>query len=87
MSILGWIVLGLLAGALAKLIMPGKQGGGILVTMVLGIVGAMLGGFLGGLLGINGSVIDGLNFTSFITAIIGSLLVLWIYGAVTKNKA
>ncbi|WP_421083473.1 GlsB/YeaQ/YmgE family stress response membrane protein [Rothia nasimurium] len=86
MSIIGWIVLGIIAGALAKLIMPGKQGGGILVTMVLGIVGAMLGGFLGGLLGINGSVIDGINFTSLVTAIIGSLIVLFIYGKVTANK-
>ena len=47
MGILSWIVLGLVAGALAKLIMPGEQGGGIIVTIILGIIGALVGGFLG----------------------------------------
>ena len=47
MGILGWIVLGLIAGAIAKLIMPGDDPGGILVTMLLGIIGAVIGGFLG----------------------------------------
>ena len=47
MGILAWIVLGLVAGALAKFIMPGQQGGGIILTIVLGVVGALVGGFLG----------------------------------------
>ena len=47
MGIFSWIILGIIAGALAKLILPGKQGGGIIVTMILGIVGAFLGGWLG----------------------------------------
>ena len=87
MSILGWIVLGLIAGALAKLIMPGKQGGGILVTMVLGIVGALLGGFIGSFIPGLSDGIQSFSIGTLFTAVVGSLLVLWIYGAVTKNKA
>ena len=87
MSILGWIVLGLLAGALAKLIMPGKQGGGILVTMVLGIVGALVGGFIGSFIPGLSDGIQSFSIGTLFTAVVGSLLVLWIYGAVTKNKA
>ncbi|MDO4897865.1 MAG: GlsB/YeaQ/YmgE family stress response membrane protein [Rothia sp. (in: high G+C Gram-positive bacteria)] len=87
MSIFGWIILGLIAGALAKLIMPGKQGGGIIVTMVLGIVGAMLGGFIGSYIPGLSDGIDKISFGTLLTAVIGSLIVLWIYGAVTKKKA
>lgn len=87
MSIFGWIVLGLIAGALAKLIMPGKQGGGILVTMVLGIVGAMLGGFIGSFIPGLSDGIQSFSIGTLFTAVVGSLLVLWIYGAITKNKA
>ncbi|WP_326504252.1 GlsB/YeaQ/YmgE family stress response membrane protein [Rothia nasimurium] len=88
MSIFGWIIIGLLAGAIAKLIMPGKQGGGILVTMVLGIVGAMLGGWLGSFLPfLSDGMSSGVGIGTLFTAVVGSLLVLWIYGAITKNKA
>ncbi|MFC6353255.1 MULTISPECIES: GlsB/YeaQ/YmgE family stress response membrane protein [Rothia] len=87
MSIFGWIVLGLIAGALAKLIMPGKQGGGILVTMVLGIVGALLGGFIGSFIPGLSDGIQSFSIGTLFTAVVGSLLVLWIYGAITKNKA
>ncbi|WP_237198476.1 GlsB/YeaQ/YmgE family stress response membrane protein [Rothia nasimurium] len=88
MSIFGWIIIGLLAGAIAKLIMPGKQGGGILVTMVLGIVGAMLGGWLGSFLPfLSNGMSGGVGIGTLFTAVVGSLLVLWIYGAITKNKA
>ncbi len=52
MGILGWIVFGLIVGAIAKLLMPGRDPGGIIVTMVLGIVGALLGGFIGQALGL-----------------------------------
>jgi uncharacterized membrane protein YeaQ/YmgE (transglycosylase-associated protein family) len=78
MGFLGWIVLGLLAGAIAKLIMPGDDPGGIIVTMLLGIVGAVIGGFLG-------SRFFGVGLQSFwnlqtwIVAIIGSLILLGIY--------
>ena len=80
MSILGWIVLGLLAGAIAKAILPGDQGGGWIVTIILGIVGAILGGFLA-------SAIFGIDVNesfwslpTWVSAIIGSIIVLLIWG-------
>lgn len=85
MGIISWIVLGLIAGALAKLIMPGNQGGGIIVTMVLGIIGALLGGFLGSLIGI-GSLDSVFDIGTIITAVVGALIVLFIWGAVTGRK-
>ncbi|KLU11186.1 MULTISPECIES: GlsB/YeaQ/YmgE family stress response membrane protein [Kocuria] len=85
MGIISWIVLGLIAGALAKLIMPGNQGGGIIVTIVLGIIGALLGGFLGSLIGI-GSLESVFDIGTIITAVVGALIVLFIYGALTGRK-
>ena len=85
MGIISWIVLGLIAGALAKLIMPGRQGGGIIVTIILGIIGAILGGFLGSLIGM-GSLESVFDIGTIITAIVGALIVLFIYGAVTGRK-
>ena len=89
MTILFYLVLGLIAGAIAKLILPGKQGGGILATMVLGVIGALVGGLLGNLI-IHGSfsvALDGNWFWSLITAVIGSLIVLAIYGMVGRRSA
>ncbi|MGQ1837244.1 GlsB/YeaQ/YmgE family stress response membrane protein [Kocuria turfanensis] len=85
MGIISWIVLGLIAGALAKLIMPGNQGGGIIVTIVLGIIGALLGGFLGSLIGI-GSLESVFDIGTIITAVVGALIVLFIYGAVAGRR-
>ena len=85
MGIFSWIILGIIAGALAKLILPGKQGGGIIVTIILGIIGAILGGFLGSLVGI-GSLESVFDIGTIITAIVGALIVLFIYGAVTGRK-
>jgi uncharacterized membrane protein YeaQ/YmgE (transglycosylase-associated protein family) len=84
MGILAWIVLGLLAGAIAKAIMPGRDPGGILVTMLIGIVGAFLGGFLGNMLTGNG--LNGFSFWSLLLAVLGSLLLLWIYRATTRSR-
>ena len=78
MGILAWIVLGLIAGALAKLLMPGKDGGGWIITMALGIAGAFVGGYLGSLLGIGGAA-DGVNIGSIVTATIGAFVLLFIY--------
>ncbi|MCV5224246.1 GlsB/YeaQ/YmgE family stress response membrane protein, partial [Escherichia coli] len=55
MGIISWIILGLIAGALAKWLMPGKDGGGWIATMLLGIAGAFVGGFLGGIIGFGGA--------------------------------
>ena len=75
MGILGWIVFGLIVGAVAKLLMPGRDPGGIIVTMVLGVVGALLGGFIGRALGL---YTDG-EPAGFIMAVLGSIAVLLIY--------
>lgn len=75
MSILIWIVFGLIVGALAKLIMPGKDPGGIIVTIVLGIVGAVLGGWIGQALGLYGPN----ESAGFFMALIGAIIVLLIY--------
>ena len=80
MGILGWIVFGLVVGALAKLVMPGKDPGGIIVTILLGIVGAVVGGFLGRLLGLY----EAGEPAGFIGALIGSILLLWIYRKTRK---
>jgi uncharacterized membrane protein YeaQ/YmgE (transglycosylase-associated protein family) len=75
MGILGWIVFGLVVGAIAKLLMPGRDPGGIIVTMVLGIVGALLGGFLGRALG----MYNANESAGFIMALVGAVAVLLIY--------
>jgi uncharacterized membrane protein YeaQ/YmgE (transglycosylase-associated protein family) len=77
MGLLSWIVFGLIAGAIAKLLMPGRDPGGCILTVIIGIVGALLGGFLATLLGYGG--ISGFDFRSFVIAVLGSilLLILW----------
>lgn len=84
MGILSWIVLGLVAGALAKWIMPGKQGGGCLLTMGLGIVGAVVGGFIATQFGYGD--VSGFNFYSLGIAIGGALVVLFVYGLIFGKK-
>jgi uncharacterized membrane protein YeaQ/YmgE (transglycosylase-associated protein family) len=86
MGILGWIVLGLIAGAIAKLIMPGDDPGGIIVTMLLGIIGAVIGGFLGSrIFGIGLQTFW--NLQTWIVAIIGSLMLLIIYRLIAGRRA
>ena len=84
MGFIAWIVLGLIAGAIAKAIMPGRDPGGILVTMLIGIVGAFLGGFLGSL--ITGTGLTGFSIWSIVLAVLGSLLLLWIYRMTTRRR-
>ncbi|ALG30415.1 MULTISPECIES: GlsB/YeaQ/YmgE family stress response membrane protein [Glutamicibacter] len=86
MGILGWIVLGLIAGAIAKAIKPGQQGGGWIATLLLGIVGALVGGWIGS------AVFDvGINqfwsLSTWLLAIGGSLVVLVIWGLLTRKRA
>lgn len=83
-TIIGYIVIGLLGGAIAKAILPGRQGGGWLATMVLGIIGALLGGFIGGAL-FNVSYSKIFSVQGLITAVIGSLIVLVIYGLIRRR--
>jgi uncharacterized membrane protein YeaQ/YmgE (transglycosylase-associated protein family) len=89
MSILAWIVLGLIAGALAKAIYPGRQGGGILGTMLLGIIGAVVGGSLYNLLttGTLTLTAAGLSLGGIIVAVLGAMVALFIYYAVSRRSA
>ncbi|MCB1175847.1 MAG: GlsB/YeaQ/YmgE family stress response membrane protein [Leptospiraceae bacterium] len=83
MGIIAWIVLGLLAGVIAKLLMPGKDPGGWIITILLGIGGAFLGGYLGTLLGIGG--LTGFSIKSLGLAIGGALILLIIYRLIKKK--
>jgi len=77
MGILTWIVLGLIVGALAKWIMPGNDPGGIFITILIGIAGALLGGFLSTALGLG--AVSGFNLPSVVIAVVGSLILLFGY--------
>lgn len=82
MGILTWIVFGLLAGVVAKVIMPGKDPGGWIITILIGIAGAVVGGWIGTQLGF-GSV-SGFNLKSFGIAVGGALLLLFGYRMIAK---
>ena len=75
MGILAWIVLGLIAGLIAKILMPGNDPGGLIVTTLLGIAGAIVGGYLAVALGI-GQGVNALDIGSIITAVLGAIIVL-----------
>jgi uncharacterized membrane protein YeaQ/YmgE (transglycosylase-associated protein family) len=81
-AIIGWIIIGLIAGALGKLIMPGDDPGGIIVTILLGIAGAVVGGFLAGLIGLGGG---GILWT-IVVATLGAIILLAIYRAVVGSR-
>ncbi len=83
MTIVGWILFGLIVGALAKLVMPGKDPGGIIVTMLLGIAGAVLGGFGGRALGLYRAG----EPAGWIMAIVGAIVLLAIYRMATRRTA
>lgn len=85
MGIIAWIILGLLAGAIAKAILPGTQGGGWIITLVLGVVGALLGGYLGSVL-FNTGLQGFFDITTWLLAIGGAIIVLLIYGLVTRGS-
>ncbi|HEY0493705.1 MAG TPA: GlsB/YeaQ/YmgE family stress response membrane protein [Candidatus Dormibacteraeota bacterium] len=84
MGIIAWIVLGLIAGGLAKLIMPGRDPGGIIVTMLIGIAGAIVGGFIFSLFG--GGGVSGVNLGSIIVAVIGALVLLALYRMISGRR-
>ncbi len=85
MSFLGFILLGLIAGAIAKLILPGRQGGGWLATLVLGVIGALIGGWIGGAV-FNVGYDGFFSIQSWIIAILGALVVLVIWGLITGRR-
>ena len=81
MGVIGWIVFGGLVGLVAKLLMPGRDPGGFFVTIVLGIIGALLGGYIGRALGIY----QGNDPVGFVMAVIGSIILLVIYRFVARR--
>ncbi|MBF4994704.1 GlsB/YeaQ/YmgE family stress response membrane protein [Arthrobacter gandavensis] len=86
MGIIAFLILGLIAGAIAKALLPGRQGGGIIITMVLGVVGALLGGFIGNaIFGIG--LEEFFSIQTWLVAILGSVIVLLVYGMITKRGA
>jgi len=82
-GILSWILFGLLAGIAAKLIMPGRDPGGFIVTILLGIAGAVVGGFIASFLGFGDY--QGFDLRSFIVAVIGAVILLFIYRKLRKQ--
>jgi len=84
-SILSWIVVGLIAGVLGKLIMPGDDPGGFIVTILLGIVGAFVGGFVVSLFG--GIGVTGFNIWTILVATLGAVILLAAYRLVTRRAA
>jgi uncharacterized membrane protein YeaQ/YmgE (transglycosylase-associated protein family) len=87
--VMGWfsfIILGLIAGAIAKVILPGRQGGGWIATLLLGLVGALIGGWLAGLI-FNIGYDDFWSIQSWLIAIVGAVVVLLIWGFITRSRS
>lgn len=89
MNIIAWIILGLLAGAIAKAIYPGRQGGGILATLVLGVVGAFIGGTLMTLLrtGTLQLTATSLSIPGVFVAVLGAIIAIWLWYALAGRAA
>ncbi len=86
MSILAWIVVGLIAGAIAKMLMPGDDPGGIILTILLGIAGAIIGGFVAVALNISNGV-DDFDIGTIVLAILGSMVLLFGYRMVVGQRS
>ncbi|MGY2743187.1 GlsB/YeaQ/YmgE family stress response membrane protein [Arthrobacter sp. UYCu723] len=86
MGILAFLILGLIAGAIAKAVLPGRQGGGWVVTLVLGVVGAILGGWIGSLI-FGGGLGDFFDLRTWLLSILGAVIVLLIFGAVAGRRS
>jgi uncharacterized membrane protein YeaQ/YmgE (transglycosylase-associated protein family) len=85
MSIIGWILFGLVVGAIARLLMPGRQPMGIILTILLGIAGSFVGGFIGNMLA--GEPMQDAGAAGWIGAILGAFLLLFLYGMMTRRTA
>lgn len=81
MDILWFVLFGLIVGVIAKLIMPGKDPGGIFITAILGMAGSIVGSFLGQFIGIGGG-----NMGRWILAVVGAILLLWIYRMIASRR-
>lgn len=86
MGIVGWILLGLVAGVIAKAIMPGDEGGGIIVTTLLGIAGALVGGFLASAFGLGDPVDEFFDLSTWAAAIAGALVILFVWNVIRGRR-
>jgi uncharacterized membrane protein YeaQ/YmgE (transglycosylase-associated protein family) len=86
MGIIGWIILGLLAGIIAKAILPGDDPGGFIITAIIGIVGALLGGLVARALGLGDPIDEFFDISTWLAAIIGAIVLLVIYRAVIGRR-
>jgi uncharacterized membrane protein YeaQ/YmgE (transglycosylase-associated protein family) len=86
MGIIAFLILGLIAGAIAKALLPGDDPGGILVTMIIGVVGALLGGFLAGALFDVDPLDEFFDLSTWLAAIVGSIILLLVYRLVTGKR-
>jgi uncharacterized membrane protein YeaQ/YmgE (transglycosylase-associated protein family) len=85
-GIIGWILLGLLAGLIAKAIMPGGEGVGLILTTVLGIAGALLGGFLATALGLGDPIDEFFDLSTWVAAVAGALVILFVWNAIRGRR-
>jgi uncharacterized membrane protein YeaQ/YmgE (transglycosylase-associated protein family) len=86
MGIIGWIVLGLLAGIIAKAIFPGTEALGIIMTTLLGIAGALLGGFVAWLVGVGDPIDEFFDISTWIAAIVGALVILFVASKLAAGR-
>jgi uncharacterized membrane protein YeaQ/YmgE (transglycosylase-associated protein family) len=87
MGVIAFIILGLIAGVIAKAILPGKQPGGIIITTLIGIAGALIGGFLAGALFDADPLDEFWDVSTWLTAIIGAIVLLLIYGLIADRSS
>jgi uncharacterized membrane protein YeaQ/YmgE (transglycosylase-associated protein family) len=87
MGIIGWILLGLLAGIIAKALLPGGDPGGFIITTLIGIAGALLGGFIAGVLGLGDPIDEFFDISTWLAAIAGAVVLLLIYRFVSDRRA
>jgi uncharacterized membrane protein YeaQ/YmgE (transglycosylase-associated protein family) len=86
MGIIGWILLGLLAGVIAKAIMPGAEGVGFILTTLLGIGGALLGGFIATALGMGDPIDEFFDLSTWVAPIVGALIILFLWNAIRGRR-
>jgi len=86
MGILGWILLGIVGGVIAKALLPGDDPGGFIITVIIGIVGALLGGFLARALGLGDPIDEFFDVSTWLAAIVGAIILLVVYRAVTGRR-
>jgi len=88
--LISWLIIGAIIGLLARAVMPGKQAMGLGMTIILGVIGAIVGGFIGGILGgdgVSGIMSNPWSIGTILLAVLGAIIVMVVYGLVTKNRA